>query len=233
MTVRREAVAAGGGHSWLGSWVADDTLLKRALTAPRWAVRAYFELRYLVRDPWRLATSPYELGRAAATLDLLAGRRYRRALEVGCGEGTFTARLLDFCDRVVAVDFSRLAVRRARARFAGEPRVEVRTLDVLREDPGTGFDLVVCAELFYYMSRAQREALSPRVVSWLAPGGDLCLVHGTSPHDALPPQAACPHATGARQIHDHFCRMPGLTVLRDRWLPGYRLTLLRRESPNG
>lgn len=230
------AVLAEELRTWLGQWVADDTPLKRVLTAQRWVVRAYFEARYLVPDPWRLRTSPYELQRAADTLAFLEGRRYRRALEVGCGEGTFTVQLLGLCDRVVAVDFSRGALRRARHRLAGEPRVELRVLDVVCEDPGGGFDLVVCAELFYYMSRAQLEAVARRVVRWLSLGGDLCLVHGTSPHDAVPefsPEGRG-REMGARQIHGLFCRMAELTVVRDRLLPRYRLTLLRRRGdPNG
>lgn len=222
----------------LGRWVADDTPLKRALTARSWMIRAYFELRYLVPDPWHLATSAYEWERAETTLAFLGDRWYDRALEVGCGEGSFTARLLDRCDHIDAVDFSVLALRRARRRFAGDSRVEVTRLDVLREDPRGTFDLIVCAELFYYMSRAQFESVAARVVRRLAPGGDLLLVHGTSVNDAISSENADVVApdgrAGARQIHGYFCRMPGLVVLRDLARPRYRLTLLReREGLRG
>lgn len=221
-------------------WVADDTPLKRALTARSWMVRAYFELRYLVPDPWHLAASAYERERADRTLEVLGGRRYGTALEVGCGEGLFTSRLLGVCDRVVAVDFSALALRRARRRHGSDPRVELRHLDVLREDPGGPFELVVCAELFYYMSRAQFDTVAPRVAQWVAGGGDLCVVHGTSAHDRCerPVTAAAgparderaATATSARRIHDRFCRIPDLVVLRDLALPRYRITLLRRRA---
>jgi SAM-dependent methyltransferase len=207
----------------LGLWVSDDTPLKRVLTAQSWMIRAYFELRYLVPDPWHLATSDYEWERAETTLAFLGDRQYTRALEVGCGEGFFTARLLDRCDRINAVDFSALALRRARRRFAGNSRVEVTRLDVLREDPGGTFDLIVCAELFYYMNRDQFESVAARIVRWLAPGGDLLLVHGTSDADTASPDGR----TGCRQIHGHFCRMPVLVVLRDLIQPRYRLTLLQ------
>ena len=76
------------------------------------------------------------------------------------GEGLFTPRLLDRCGHVVAVDFSGLAIRRARRRFAGEPRVEVKRLDVRARDLDRTFDLVFCAELFYYMNSAECEAVS-------------------------------------------------------------------------
>lgn len=228
------ARASAGLPGRLRLWVGDDTPLKRLLTARSWTIQAYFEARYLIPDPWHLATSPYERERAERSLALL-GRRYATALDLGCGEGTLTARLLDRCDHVVAADFSALALRRARRRFAGDPRVEVRRLDVLREGPGGTFELVFCGELFYYMSRAQFEEVAPRVARWVAPGGDLCLVHGISAHDAEgtdteTARLSSPGRTGAREIHDHFCQMPDLVALRDLTLPRYRLTLLRRRE---
>ncbi len=226
------AVVPGAGGRLL-RWVGDDTALKRLLTARSWMIRAYFEARYLVPDPWRLATSEYERARAERTLAALGRRRYGTALEVGCGEGLFTSRLLALCDRIVAVDFSGLALRRARRRHAGDPRVRVRRLDVLHEDPDGAFDLVVCAELFYYMNRAQFESLAPRVARWVAPGGDLCLVHGTSVHDAAGLSEARGGGTGARALHDRFRRIPGLVVLRERRYPRYLITVLRREPPCG
>jgi len=225
-----------GASGALRRWVADETWVKRLLTAQRWMSRAYFEARYLAPDPWRLATSSYEQRRFQASLEMLAGRRYGRALEVGCGEGIFTALLLDRCDHVVALDFSRLAVRRARRRHAGNPGVEVRALDVRVADPGGAFDLVFCAEFFYYMSRSEYDDVAARMVQWVAPGGDLCLVHGTSVHDAGPrvDGAGAIGEMSARVIHDRFCRAPDLSVIRDRHLPRYRLTLLRRqEAPRG
>jgi SAM-dependent methyltransferase len=213
-------------------WVADESWLRGLLTARRWMTRAYFEARYMIPDPWRLATSPYERERAQVSMRMLSDRRYAHALEVGCGEGSFTARLLERCDHVVALDFCEPALRRARRRFAGDPRVEVRRLDVRLEDPPQTFDLVFCAELFYYLNGAEFADVASRMVRWVTPGGDLCLVHGTSRHDAGPG-----HADGgigaplsARAIHDRFGRMPDLLVLRDLPLPRYRLTLLRRRE---
>ncbi len=217
-------------------WVADETPLKRILMAQRWMVRAYFEARYVIPDPWRLATSAYERERARATLDALEGRRYSSAIDLGCGEGVFTSQLLGQCDRVVAVDFSSLAIRRTRRRFAHDPRVDVRHLDIRTASLDGSFDLVLCAEIFYYLSRAEFEVVGWRLVRLAAPGGDLCLVHGTSVHDTAPTagDAAEPGSMGASVIHGWFRRIPGLTVVRDVVRPRYRITLLRRiEEPRG
>jgi len=218
------------GGVGLRQWVADETWLKHLLTARPWMTRAYFEARYLVPDPWRLQTSGYERGRAEASLRVLEGRRYVAAIDVGCGEGTFTARLLDRCDSVVAVDFSTLAVRRAQRRFADSPRVEVRRLDLRTDDLDRTFDLVFCAELFYYFNAAEREQAGARLARWVAPGGDLCLVHGTSAHDRAPQaaRAECSGRLSAEVIHDRFRAMTAFTAVRDVALAPYRLTLFRR-----
>lgn len=224
------------GVAAMRRWIADDTPLKRALTARRWMVRAYFEARYVVADPWHLATSAYERERARATLDALGGRRYAEAIDVGCGEGIFTSQLLGPCDRIVAVDFSSLAIRRAGRRFAGNPRVEVRHHDIRSGPLDRSFDLVVCAELLYYMSRAEFEAVGVRLVGLVAPMGDLCLVHGTSGHDATLAAGgtAPPGSMSAGAIHDWFGRIRRLTVVRDVVRPRYRITVLRRtEAPGG
>jgi SAM-dependent methyltransferase len=218
------------GVAAIRRWIADDTPLKRALTAQPWMVRAYFEARYVLPDPWRLATSAYERERARATLDVLGGRRYPTAIDVGCGEGQFTAQLVGSCDRIVAVDFSTLAIRRARRRFARDPRIEVRHLDIRTGPLGRSFDLVMCAELFYYLSRAEFEAVGHRLVRLAAPGGDLCLVHGTSVHDRASATGtrARPGSMGAALIHEWFRRIPILITVRDVVRPRYRITLLRR-----
>jgi SAM-dependent methyltransferase len=222
----RAAAWAGG----MRRLVADDTWLRRGLTARRWMSRLYFEARYLVPDPWRLATSPYERARAEDSIAALGNRCYAVALELGCGEGVFTGRLLARCGRVVAVDFSALATARARRRFAGEARVDVRQMDLCTADlPGT-FDLVFCAELFYYLTPAEAETLAARMLRWAAPGGDLCLVHGTSCHDAEDGGATRPGASGAAAIHRRFLGRPGFVCVDERCRPGYRITLLRREA---
>jgi hypothetical protein len=48
--------------------------------------------------------------------------------------------------------------------------------------------------------------------------------------DPTPRGAAAPGAIGARALHDRFCRLRVLTVVRDVCPPRYRLTLLRRDG---
>jgi len=49
---------------------------------------ASFEARYReTPDPWGFADAPYERAKYARTIAALGGRRFGRALELGCANG--------------------------------------------------------------------------------------------------------------------------------------------------
>jgi SAM-dependent methyltransferase len=104
-------------------------------------------------DPWELESSEYERARSARLIAILAGRRYRRALELGCGAGAFTRLLAGVADEVVAFDIAPAAIARARAEGPGAPRVDFRVGNVMdyawrAEGP---WDLVVMNETICYL----------------------------------------------------------------------------------
>lgn len=75
--------------------------------------RWFFDLRYLRgRAPWDTGVTPPEV------VDLIEGARLPpgRALDLGCGTGTNTIYLARHGWEVVGVDFSAVAIRRARRR---------------------------------------------------------------------------------------------------------------------
>jgi SAM-dependent methyltransferase len=122
------------------------------LAAGREARRFFNEL-WSESDPWDLDTSDFEQRRYARQLALLGGRRYRRALEIGCAGGSFTRRLAALCDEMLAIDVSEHAIERARAAGGVRSGVEFRAGNVMELDlerEGT-FDLVVLAETAYYL----------------------------------------------------------------------------------
>ena len=72
----------------------------------------------------------------------------RRVLEIGCGNGRLTARLLSLGARVTALDPDATQVRAARLRFAGRPgsRVRIRVGKAERlGEPADSYDRVVFA----------------------------------------------------------------------------------------
>ena len=115
--------------------------------------RAYFDRWY--RDPATRVKSAGDLGRKArlsvSAAEYLLGRRVRRALDVGSGEGEWRAALRRVRSGIeyVGVDASAYVVRRygeSRGIVAGS----VGTLGAL--GLGGPFDLVVCCDVLHYVA---------------------------------------------------------------------------------
>lgn len=137
----------------------------------------YFDWWHRRPDPWGLAVDDYEQFKYATTLRQLPARRYRRILDVGCSEGTFTHRLATAYPHadITGADISERAL--ARARVAGPAPRFVR-LNIVTTPPDGRFDLVFCAELLYYLGRArQLRRACAHLTAAVAPGGLLVLVH--------------------------------------------------------
>lgn len=130
-------------------------------------------------DPWEFDTSWYERRKYAISLGLLPRRRYRRALEPGCSNGSFTELLAARCDELISFDFHERSVDNARRRLRDLPHVEIRNETFPTYLPrGTG-DLVVWSEVAYYLDDdGAREAIRG-LDRWLEPNGDLLAVHYT------------------------------------------------------
>jgi SAM-dependent methyltransferase len=116
----------------------------------------FFEEQWKKGDPWAFDSSPWERDRLDHLRDAVADRRYSRVLEIGCGAGHFTERLLPLSDAVLALDVSKTAVEAARARLGASPlasRVELRAENVLDLDLQAAgpFDLLVLTETVYFL----------------------------------------------------------------------------------
>lgn len=130
-------------------------------------------------DPFSYSTEPYERARLEALDAALGEGRLGRVLELACAEGHFTERLAGRAASVTALDISAVAIERARRRAPAAAYVEG---DLLAWEPsGDAFDAIVVAEVLYYLDRpgvkAEFEALFPRIVGWLKPGGRLVMSH--------------------------------------------------------
>jgi SAM-dependent methyltransferase len=119
-------------------------------------VERFFEEQWKKGDPWSLGSSPWEKQRLVRLRDVVADRRYPRVLEIGCGSGHFTERLVPLADSLLGLDVSPAAIEAARARFVSSPfasRLEFRAQNIFEADlRGAGpFDLVVLTETVYYL----------------------------------------------------------------------------------
>jgi SAM-dependent methyltransferase len=81
------------------------------------------------------------------------GSRFPRVLEIGCAEGMFTRVLAPYCDSLVAVDLSPIALDRAKHVCSDLTNVQFAEWDV-RQDPINGpFDLIVATGVLEYILR--------------------------------------------------------------------------------
>ena len=126
---------------------------------------------YWISDPWGMQ-SPREAYRFDETNRIIKEHfgQVDRMLEVGCGEGHQSQRLLETCKTLCGIDVSHRAVVRAKRRcprglfFEGD----IFTAKVLK---GTDrFDLVVACEVLYYMENI------PAVLKRISQIGSACLV---------------------------------------------------------
>ena len=104
-----------------------------------------------------------------------------RALDLACGEGQNAIWLASLGWRVRGVDYSEVAIAKARARAARDG-VEVEFLceDLVEHEPEpAAFDLVLL--LYLHFSAAERRLVLERAAGALAPGGTLVLIG----HDLL------------------------------------------------
>jgi SAM-dependent methyltransferase len=176
--------------------------------------QAFFEARYQAStDPWRFASSAYELDRYEATLKALARPRYRRGFEPGCSVGVLTAGLAGRVEHLIACDFSATAVACAKERCREFSHVEIFQSDATAGPPEGAFDLMVFSELGYYFSSAQLGGIVRLMSDRLEPGGEFVAVHwlGHSPdhvlhgdevHEVLARTLPCAWISGSR--HEGF-----------------------------
>jgi 2-polyprenyl-3-methyl-5-hydroxy-6-metoxy-1,4-benzoquinol methylase len=123
--------------------------------------------------PWHREQPPALLERAVAQRSTRG-----RALDVGCGEGVYSAYLAEQGFSVVGVDFvpAALAAARTRADRAGL-ELDLHEGDVVDYSPGRAFDVVLDSGCLHHLPKGKVSRYRARLDEWLAPGGDYVLVH--------------------------------------------------------
>ena len=116
-------------------------------------VHTFFDDLWKRGDPWELESSDFEQGKYRRQWQMLGGRRYARALEIGCGAGWFTRFLARIAQKVVALDVAPSAIARARAAGDDPEVVDFRVANVMDYDLRAEgpWDLVVMSETIYYL----------------------------------------------------------------------------------
>jgi SAM-dependent methyltransferase len=182
--------------------------------------QAFFEARYRASsDPWRFASSSYELHRYQTTLKALSRAAYRRGFEPGCSIGVLTAALARRVEHLMACDISETAVACARERCRDLANVEIYQGDAAAPSHHS-FDLIVFSELGYYFSADRLECLARQMADRLDPGGEFIAVHWLG-HSA-------DHVLHGDEVHEVLARaLPCARISASRHA-GFRIDSWRR-----
>lgn len=192
--------------------------------------QAFDSLYESVPDPWGSNLQPYRYQQQKydTLLSLLPARRYRNALDVGCGLGVFTRKLSPHVENVLGTDLSQVAVAQAQQlshvhNNASFVQADVRGLD---QRLNRRFDLVVVADVLYYLSPISddlMQALLQTIENLVEPGGILLLSnHYFFRFD--------PDSRMTRRIHDAFLQSGTLRPLHEQKHPFYLSTLFSKEA---
>ena len=112
----------------------------------------YFDTIYTEDDPFGYRDRWYEARKRMLLLASLPRRRFRRGWEIGCSNGETTAELSTRCDSLLATDLCMRAVALARTRVGDAPHVDIRQSVHPDQWPAGRFDLIVFAEVGYYLA---------------------------------------------------------------------------------
>lgn len=108
----------------------------------------------------------------------LGDARVLKALELGCGPGTWTGTLADRAERVRAVDLSEAMLAQAAGALADRSNVELTQSDIGTFDPGSErFDRILSVRVVEYVPEWRRVVES--FGRWLAPEGRAVVVTKT------------------------------------------------------
>ncbi len=190
--------------------------------------RAAFEAAYeTYGDPWAAADGRYryQQWKYEHLLEYLpSGRRFTRALDVGCGLGMLTKRLAGSAHEVIGLDIAQAAVDKASAAAAGIGNIRYMQGDALSLPDTLGrFDLIVIADTLYYLpppiTPAMLKKVAVQISKLLAPGG-LCLLanHYFFSWDR--------DSRLSRRIHNAFAWSPHFEELATSRRPFYLVSIL-------
>ncbi len=178
-------------------------------------------------DPWNFEESEYEKAKYAATMRLIPNDIYANCFEIGCANGMLTMLLQQRCQKLLAVDASRIAVGNASKRTAQFTNVSVMEMEIPKDFPDDRFDLILLSEVGYFLNKADLELARDKMIEALLPDGHLILVHWT-------PFVAEFPLTGD-EVHGIFSERAGEDVnfplihLINRTEPQYRMDLFSKR----
>ena len=133
-----------------------------------------FEQMYLKPNPWKCDNTIKDFSRSEIILDLLKYGRFSKCLDIGCGEGVFTNRIIPYVDSIDAFDISEAAIGRAIKNFNND-RINFYVQDARELGSFKSYDLIFCLEMLYYLNEHEREKILLDICNSLKSGG-VCIL---------------------------------------------------------
>jgi ubiquinone/menaquinone biosynthesis C-methylase UbiE len=131
--------------------------------------------RVFEKPEWYLKGRAYHVRvRIDIVQEFLKNRKFERALDIGCGDGSISLPLLPTIRRLTLLDMSEsmLSIARSRVPAGFTDAVETVSGDCLGARLDTkAYDLVICLGVFAYIERPEK--LVEKLWSVLKPGGEL------------------------------------------------------------
>jgi 2-polyprenyl-3-methyl-5-hydroxy-6-metoxy-1,4-benzoquinol methylase len=145
--------------------------------------RFEFERLYLESpDPWNYQSSAYERRKyehvLACALQWRSGNE--SVLEVGCSVGVFSRMLTERFEKVTAIDISKEALAAASRYNRDAKNVRFVHSNLQALDADHQYDVVVCAEVLYYVGERDVEIICRQLEKYLSARGIIVLVNGAS-----------------------------------------------------
>ena len=165
----REALARGGDAEVLRYYLAALEGAPAPERPPRAYVEALFDSYAAGFDAHLVQALRYDA--PEVLVQRIAGRRFRHALDLGCGTGLCGTRLRPIADRVTGVDLSLNMLDQAAALKVYDALQQADVVEFL-ESTSERFDCVVAADVFGYVGAL--DAVFRLVAQRLDPGGVFC-----------------------------------------------------------
>lgn len=167
-------------------------------------------------DPWATFTNRDEATKRDAILHAMGPGPWGRVLELGAGNGSNSAAIAPRALRLEATEATTSGTRLVARAIEHAPRARAIRLAVPAPLPRSRYDLIVVAELLYYLSPRDMAAVARDVTSVLRPGGRLVLAHHRIDFHDFAQHAEGIHTRFLNAIDRQWVRRP---VARNRrWL---------------
>ena len=211
---------------WIQSARTDARLAK--LKKQYCLTEAFDQLYSETPDPWGFMNPRYRYQRLkySKIIAILPEQRFRNVLDVGCGIGVFTRMLSTRADKTTGMELSSVAVNVAEKLSLDFPLISYMQGELEATLPSfeTCFDLVVLADVLYYLSPlsdARLEEIIAMAVKATTPGGLILLAnHYFGRMDA--------GSRLVRTIHNALQSHPELILMEEKQHPFFLVSLYQK-----